>query len=183
MITLISSFDLWFENLMLSLRTPVFLDVSGAITFLGNAPTVIGITGLVGAYLVFSRKRVYALGLATTLLGAVASTYVLKEIVARPRPSALVTSIVETGFSFPSWHAVASVALYGFLAYVLARFYPNHRKAIFVAASVIIVSIGMSRLYLGVHFPSDVLAGYALGGLWLTLGIRIVRKLQVSSGI
>ena len=181
MLTPILSFDLWFENIMLALRAPWGLKVFELITFFGNTTTVIGSAGLIGVYLVFSdyhRYRAYVLGLATSLLGAATSSYLLKEIVQRARPDGLVQAITETGYSLPSWHAVSSVVLYGFIAFLLSRSYTEHRKIVFTITAISIGLIGFSRLYLGVHFPSDVVAGYLVGGLWLVVGIALTKRLQ-----
>lgn len=180
MIDFILTIDLWFENLMLAARTPALLQVFGAITSLGDAITVVLITFTIGAYFALSSRQIrsYLVGFIVTLTGALSCAYVLKEVVARARPTGLIPSIIETSYSFPSRHAVIAVALYGFIAFFLARQYPEYARKIAAAATILIFSIGFSRLYLGVHFPSDVIAGFALGGLWLCIGIWTVRKLQ-----
>lgn len=180
MIDLIIAIDLWFENLMLAARTPALLQLFNAITPLGDAVFVVLVALIAGAYFAFSTKplRPYLAGLTVSLAGAIASASALKLLVARARPSGLIPSIVESSYSFPSRHAVAAVALYGFIAFFLARQYPEHARKIAATATILILSIGFSRLYLGVHFPSDVIAGFALGGIWLCIGIWMVRKLQ-----
>ena len=182
MIDSIVAADLWFENLMLALRTPIMLDIMRTITFLGDAFPIVVITAIVSIYFAVSGKShwPYLAGLGLTLSGAIVSSSLLKMLVVRARPDGLIPSIVETASSFPSRHAVAAVALYGFLAFSLSRIYPAHSKKLSAGATILIFSIGMSRLYLGVHFPTDVLAGFALGGTWLLLGIWAVRKLQLS---
>ncbi len=175
MINSIISFDTWFENLMLALRTPLMVRVSEIVTFFGEPTTIIGLAGVVGLALLYSpRGRSFVIGFVTTLAGAALTGFVLKDIVMRARPSGLIPAIRETGFSFPSGHATGSMAFYGFTAFILCRLYPRYAKAVIAAATVLVLSIGMSRLYLGVHFPSDVIAGYLVGGLWLAIGIRIV---------
>lgn len=178
----ISANDLWFENLMFGIRTPFGLHIATWVTFLGNAATVIAIAGLIGALLIFSKShRTYFIGLFTTLAGASASAYFLKEIVGRARPSGLIPVISETDFSFPSGHATISIALYGFIAFLLCRLYPRYRWVVVAIASLIILSIGFSRLYLGLHFPSDVIAGYVVGGFWLLMGSKLTNRLQAHS--
>jgi len=172
--------DLWFENMLLGVRTPFGLQVFNAVTFFGNTGTVILIAGIVGAILLLNKNyRPYLIGLVTTLAGAAGSAYVLKEIVARARPGGLIPyAAVETSFSFPSGHATASMALYGFIAFILYRLYPRYKTVIVMVATLIILSIGFSRLYLGLHFPSDVIAGYVVGGVWVWIGSKLVQKLQ-----
>lgn len=167
-------FDVWFDNVLFNIRTPLLLQVFSGITYLGNALIVIAIAGLVTLWLLFYKRDLsYVLGLATTIIGATGSAYVLKAIIARPRPTDLVPSVIETSFSFPSGHATAAMALYGFSAYMLCKLYPEKTKLVLVLMVILILLTGFSRLYLGVHFPSDVLAGYILGGIWLLVGIQV----------
>ena len=169
--------DLWFENLMLAVRTPSVLRVAEAVTFFGEATTVLALAALGGLFLLSSAtRRAYLAGLVASLAGATASAYALKLFVARPRPTGLIPAFTETAFSFPSYHAVAAVAFYGFIAFFLCKTYPSYRMVILTAFVAIALAIGFSRLYLGVHFPSDVIGGYALGALWLYLGVRLTRK-------
>lgn len=176
MINFILMIDAWFEHLMLSVRTPFFVEFFSGVTFFGDILTVIIIAALVSIFLLSAPRRMYIAGLVTTLFGAVASVYVLKTFIAQARPGGLLPAISETSFSFPSWHAAASVALYGFIAFLLCRLYPERKRAVTIVATILILLIGFSRLYLGVHFPSDVIAGYLLGGLWLYIGIRVTKK-------
>lgn len=171
--------DIWFENLLVSVRTPSLIYVCNWITLFGNAVVVVGVAGIALIFLWSSRAtRAYAVGLAATLIGAAASDYIMKTIVERARPHGLIPNLIETSFSFPSGHATAAMALYGFLAYLLCTLFPAKTRIITTLAVVIIGSVGFSRLYLGLHFPSDVLAGYLLGGLWLLIGIEIVRRVR-----
>ena len=72
---------------------------------------------------------------------------------------------------------MGSLVLYGFLTYLLATYYPKLSKVIYSLAVILIAAIGLSRLYLGVHWPTDVIAGYGVGFLWLTTCITML-KLQ-----
>ena len=170
--------DQWFENMLLGVRTPFLLNVFGAITFFGNTVVVMGVAGIALLLLWSKRHKAYAAGLATTLIGAAVTDYMMKVIIERARPSGLIPSVIENSFSFPSGHATAAMALYGFMAYVLCKLFPERKPVIVTAAVLIIGSIGFSRLYLGLHFPSDVLAGYLLGGLWLLLGIAVIKRVS-----
>ncbi len=179
--TFLLAIDLWFAQLMLSLRAPFFVSVFEGVTFFGSVLAIISIAGLVALFLLFSpRRQQYLAGLVTAIVGAAATGYALKELVARARPDGLIPAIAETGFSFPSGHSAASMAFYGFLAFLIFRLYPEYRKAALLIAAGIIILIGFSRLYLGVHYLSDVLAGYALGALWLFIGIRLADRLRSS---
>lgn len=169
--------DLWFENLLLAARIVPLFGIFGMVTHLGDAVVVIGIAALAAAAILFYKlDRAYLTGLATTLIGAAVSEYVMKIFIARARPGGLIPSMIETSYSFPSGHATLALALYGFMAYMLCRLYPKHAGKIIALAAFVILTVGASRLYLGVHFPSDVIAGYLLGGLWLLLGIALTDR-------
>lgn len=179
MIDSIIAADQWFEELLFSIRTPFFLDVFKKITFFGDELTIAVIAGIVILFLLYFKVYpAYAAGLAVTLIGAGVMGHVMKAVVERARPSGFISSVIETSFSFPSGHATISMALYGFIAYFLAVLFPTKKLIILTAAIVIIGSIGFSRLYLGVHFSSDILAGYVLGGVWIFIGMVFIEKLN-----
>jgi membrane-associated phospholipid phosphatase len=116
----------------------------------------------------FARQRNYldAASILMSLSGAFALNTIVKLILARPRPRLFVPLAAESGFSFPSGHVAASVAVYGSLAVMLWR--RGHRIwAIGCALAVPIVAL--SRIYLGVHYPSDTIAAAALASAWLML--------------
>lgn len=100
------------------------------------------------------------------------STVVLKNSFARPRPEGL-GLVAAGGYSFPSGHSLASAAVYVSLALVAVRTWPRHTLAIWTLAGVVISAIGVSRAYLGVHYPSDILAGWACGA-FLAFGLSFV---------
>lgn len=177
--SIILTADVWFENLLLSIRTPFLLHVFNWITFFGEILVVIGIAGLISiAILLLKLDKTYIAGLAVALIGAAASSYIMKAVIERARPDGLIPAVTESSFSFPSGHATLAVALYGFTAFFLCKMYPRNTKLIVVVATVIVLAIGFSRLYLGVHFPSDVIAGYILGGLWVLIGIEIAKRFR-----
>ena len=93
----------------------------------------------------------------------------------RERPLAPIPFYVENSFSFPSWHAVGGVAFYMSLAYIVYKL--THKKSlkmlVVVFAITTVMLLGFSRLYLGVHFPSDVIAGFLIGAIWVIIGILI----------
>lgn len=175
----ILALDQWLESFLFSVRIPFFLRVGEIVSLFGNVATVLLIACIIGICLtLFKRPYPSLVGLTSTLLGTGVSVYLLKILVARPRPGGSIPSIIESSYSFPSGHAAGSMALYGFIAFLLFRAYPRHKKLIGVVVAGIILSIGFSRLYLGVHFLSDVLAGYVLGGLWLFIGIKITKRVE-----
>lgn len=173
------AFDIWFENVIVTIRTPFLSLLFGWLTHLGSVPFVAGVVAISGILLVSSRKYwAYVTGFFITLSGSIVSGYLLKELIARPRPGGIIPMLIETSGSFPSGHATISVALYGFLAYLLYVLFPTKRPFVVASATLLIALIGFSRLYLGVHFPTDVIAGYILGSIWLIAGVEVVRKVS-----
>ena len=115
--------------------------------------------------------------LVAVYAGAQVLTLGLKNGFQRERPVFENPLATESTFSFPSGHALVSFAVYGALAYVIAGYLDTWRARVwtFVAAAALVLVIGFSRLYLGVHFLSDVLAGYCAGAAWLLVCIAALR--------
>jgi len=109
-----------------------------------------------------------------TQLGAQATNYLGKLALDRGRPE-LVTGITAATPSFPSGHAAAAMAVYGFVAYVLARerFGLRERFEIAYWSAALIAAVGLSRMYLSVHYASDVVTGFLAGGFRLLVGIMM----------
>jgi membrane-associated phospholipid phosphatase len=128
------------------------------------------------------RERVLAIGVVIISAGEALLDVVLKAVIHRNRPEFAVRFLHRQSFSFPSGHAFGSMVVYGLLAYLLMTFYrPAHRarKVILAGIAALILSIGVSRVYLGVHYPSDVIGGFAAGIAWLSIcltGIRLARE-------
>jgi undecaprenyl-diphosphatase len=101
-----------------------------------------------------------------------------KKFISRDRP-AKVAFYPEHNSSFPSGHATTAISLYGMLAFFLYRHLKQkgQRRAILLLAAVLITLIGFSRIYLGVHFLSDVVAGFLLGAMWVLVGISVMEVL------
>jgi undecaprenyl-diphosphatase len=154
------------------------IDVFYWITMIGDARVII--VTIVAIAIVFFRHRLwgYKAGFAVALFGSIAMSEALKYIVARPRPLPPFPLLDVPGYSFPSMHATVSVATFGFLAYaVMKRMHPPHLRKI-VASFLILLPflIGFSRVYLGVHYPSDVLAGWLIGAVLLWIGILVAER-------
>ncbi len=150
------------------LHTPVFDRIMLGITFIGDPLVIMLISG----GLEINRLSHNRFWQASTLSIATASTiglnYFLKVLFGRARP-ALWKPIIDVGHhSFPSGHAMVSTVIYGFIGYIWAQQFPQHRRQILTLTTVLIILIGLSRLYLGVHWPTDVVIGYAIGLLCLT---------------
>jgi membrane-associated phospholipid phosphatase len=145
------------------------------ITALGNPATVVVLVTISLSLLLRYQRLWAAQVLVFNCLGGLTILRGLKLFFAKPRPQLWTPLVVEPSYSFPSGHALGSVVVYGFLAFLLASRYPNYRRVIYPIAIVMMGAIGLSRLFLGVHYPTDVIAGYAVGLLWLITCIRILQ--------
>ena len=102
---------------------------------------------------------------------------ILKRILQRPRPTEY-RIVEETGYSFPSGHSMVSMAFYGYLIYLIYKYVKNKylKWTLITLLSFLIVSIGISRIYLGVHYTSDVLGGFLISISYLVIYISAVNK-------
>ena len=125
--------------------------------------------------LVYYRLRLEVQGVLVSLVGGALLNLMLKSLFERSRPD-LLRVVEEAGYSFPSGHAMISLCFYGMIAFLLARHVTSWRwrLIIIVSAVVLVAIIGISRVYLGVHYPTDVVAGYFAGGMWLAFCISLL---------
>ncbi len=155
-------------------RTPSLIRAFIWITALGTGPAVTGMVAVASALLWSQGRTRLLLPLWITFLGAQGTTWAGKYAIGRPRP-AFLDAVTAASPSFPSGHATASTALIGFLAYVIARGLPNLRarfEVVFWSAAVIGL-ICFSRIFLSLHFFSDVAAGLLVGVFWLLVGFAV----------
>lgn len=175
----ISHFDTAVTSFVTSFGSPLLTEVMKTLTILGTAPILIFIAVLTCFELYRQKHFQDALMVPIALAGGALLNELLKNIFHRPRPFG--HRLVEaTGFSFPSGHAMISAAFYGFLAYLVWLNLKESRLRYPATAIIVlgIFAIGVSRIYLGVHYPSDVIAGFAAGAFWLagcSLGLQTVR--------
>jgi len=164
------------ENFFLTVRNPLGIKFFATITWLGEWKLVIFFIILTAAIFWLKNKKEYILAFLVTVLGAEISGQIIKVLVHRTRPDGGLET--ENTFSFPSGHALIAVAFYGFLVYYFWRVSRSQaQKSLFlIAGLLLILLIGLSRLYLGVHFFSDVIGGYVLGAIWLVAGIYVQQK-------
>ncbi|BAY18862.1 phosphoesterase [Nostoc sp. HK-01] len=171
------AFDTYFLLWLHQFANPSLDNVMLTITNLGNPSVVVLVVVVSLAILWWRRYFQEAKIFAIACLGALILNTGLKLLFTKPRPQLWPQLISETSFSFPSGHALGSLVLYGFLGYLLATHYPRFAQFIYSVTVMAIAAIGISRLYLGVHWPTDVIAGYGVGFLWLTICIAML-KLQ-----
>ncbi|MCR5135405.1 MAG: phosphatase PAP2 family protein [Clostridiales bacterium] len=195
------AFDRQLEQIVYSWRTPALNTFVELITTCGNTASIICLILLLLA-LPKTRYRyglpVFTAAILTTLIKAV-----VKETVERPRPDEIYRLIEETGWSFPSGHTITSIAVYGLLAWLIWYYHkrdtmhalPNgaagaeaapmrtlwRKPVVALLCAFLAVAIGLSRIYVGVHHPTDVLGGWLAGvATGLLIGMAVVQ--MVNSG-
>lgn len=169
----LARWDVQFARWLAGERSPAGTDVFSVFTFFGSPAVALAISAVVFVILYRRRLLVQAALLPLVLGGAELLNLILKLSFHRTRPDVAFVQI--DSYSFPSGHAMISAAAYGALAYLAwPHLRTYRRRALLVAATALVVAlIGFSRLYLGVHYLSDVLAGVAGGVFWLSLSIAL----------
>lgn len=172
-VILITNDNRYFDNYIIGLfkyKSDILTNIMKTITFLGSALSIILLTVLLIIVVKGKRNKILILinVIVITLLNQL-----LKNTFQRERP---IDSIIEeTGYSFPSGHSMVSMAFYGFLIYLVYKSNIKYKGLIIGLLSVLIVLIGISRIYLGVHYPTDVIGGFTLSLSYLLLFIDITK--------
>jgi undecaprenyl-diphosphatase len=151
-----------------SLSTPTLDRIFFGITSLGWAPLLVVLCVALSVWSWLRGDRAAAITLTAVGLGAYAATELLKRGFGRVRPDLFRHDLVT--FAFPSGHAMTAVAVWGMLFAVLARGLPRLRLTAWILAPLFALLIGVSRVYLAVHWPTDVVGGWAFGAVLLCLG-------------
>jgi undecaprenyl-diphosphatase len=159
---------------------PWVREMARDITSLGSIAVLGIVSFVVAAYLLLAKSRAAALLVLVAVVGGLAINSLLKVQFARPRPDLFVPAAKVFTASFPSGHAAYSAITYMTLAALLARTTASRRlRVYFVAVAVTLTfMIGVSRVYLGVHYPTDILAGWCVGSAWALLCWTIMMRLQ-----
>ena len=183
----IYTIDQWVLEHVLYFRTPSLTTIMIVITHLGEWITVTIASFLIVVFLLFKRQFGSLIGYIIAVAGGGILDFILKQAIQRTRPISETTLIEVGGFSFPSGHAMLSMVFYGMISYFLIRYVRQWKYRILIAVSVgfLIFLIGFTRIYLQVHYLSDILAGYIGGLFWLTIcvtGLEIYRKRKISNG-
>lgn len=174
----ILQFDQRVISFIQGLESPILTSIMKFFTFIGSFPMVIVLFIVVSYFLYRAlnyRTELFLFG--TVIIGASILNQILKQLFQRARPD-FYRLIGIGGYSFPSGHAMSAFATYGILTFLLWRHIPNRlgRTVLVIISSVFILMIGISRIYLGVHYPSDIIGGYFASGLWLTIAIWFFQK-------
>lgn len=165
----ILTFDVTIRDYIYLFRDPIITELMRGITFLGSAPFLGAATIATVVFLFKSRKK-DALVFAFILSFGVFLNIALKYVFQRPRPDFLPLAN-ESSYSLPSGHSMNSFVFYTCISFFIFRRLKNKSLKIFLmgASILLILLVGVSRIYLGVHYPSDVLAGFLTGLLWFVI--------------
>jgi undecaprenyl-diphosphatase len=150
------------------------------ITTLGSV-TVLGLVSLIaGGCLIILRRFRMVVTLLAAVLGGSGLSALLKVVIARPRPDVVEHLTVVSSLSFPSGHSMMSAVVYPALGAILARATPHPLLKLYIigVALALTAIIGISRVYIGVHYPTDVIAGWCVGSCWALVCWVTVRLLQ-----
>ena len=172
--------DLSVQEAFFSLRGPVLNPIGIAVTHLSDTVTIVTFCVVL---LILPNRKQYGVPLSLAALGGSAFYKPMKHIFLRARPDAALHLVQQGGFSFPSGHSVTSVIFYGLSIYLLNKHCKNEklRKVLTGVCGFLAVAIGPSRIYVGVHWPTDVLAGWCIGGMVLLVSICIAERIQRST--
>ena len=164
-------------------RSPRLDEFMADVTSLGDGIVLIVLIAVASVFLWQTRHHWSVYLLLVSVIGGNVLNELLKRIFERPRPSIVEAIDIVHSASFPSGHAMTSFVAYGSVAYLVARLEPTPRlrRTTWALAALIILAIGVSRMYLGVHYPSDVIAGFVGGLAWLTFVAAAMTALRFFS--
>ncbi|MEQ2528704.1 phosphatase PAP2 family protein [Robertmurraya yapensis] len=180
---IVDTFDTQIIQAIQLIKQPFLTLVMRFFSFIGDIIPVmiISVILFIILYKVFHHRKELIL-FSIVLLGSTAFNIGLKAYYQRERPT-LYTMVTEESFSFPSGHSMAALSLYGILTFLLWRHIPRQsgRIVLITISTFILLMIGVSRIYLGAHFPSDVLGAYLFSGFWLVFTIWGFKNFKLSS--
>lgn len=164
-----------YRFLVQALRSDAVTPFMEGFTSLSSVAVVIVMTFLIAA---LAPGKAPGRCVSINLIGAVALNLLLKSIIQRPRPDGF-RLVAESGYSFPSGHSMVSMAFFGLVIWMVWHYHRHDvmRYVWCAVFSLIIVMVGISRIYLGVHYASDVLAGFCVSIVWLVFYTKIIAPL------
>jgi len=171
----VSKFDLYIIKHVQSVESPFLLTLAKGLSFVGSSQLAIEISLIsMGILFIVLKHRMELILFLWVGVGSQLLNSYMKSFFRRERPS-IHRLIEQAGYSFPSGHSMAAFALYGVLAYLIWRHLNSRIGRILLISLTFLMTcgIGWSRIYLGVHYPSDVIGGYAASGAWLMLSIAL----------
>jgi undecaprenyl-diphosphatase len=143
-------------------------------TLIGSNAVLLPVVAGVALLALYRRNRGIAIVLVINTMVVIAVNHLLKVMFSRERPTLFDKIALPTDYSFPSGHAMSALGIYGVVAAALIALYPGARRPVIVAATLVIATIGFSRIYLGVHWPFDVVGGFLGAVPPLVVGAHLI---------
>lgn len=164
-----------YNIIVLKLRTESLTKIMGILTNFGGAYMLIGLAIMIT---IFSKNKKTAFIIDLNLIIITIFNLILKNIIQRPRPEGY-RLIAESGYSFPSGHSMISMAFYGLIIYMIWKTMKNKklRNIVCVLITILVILIGISRIYLGVHYASDVIGGFVVSIAYLIVYVSITKTI------
>lgn len=159
-LNLTSDLDTFIYNIIIKMQSDSVTQIFKAITFLASTKFILCLN-IIALIIYIIKKRGYLLLIPVNSIFSVVSNNLIKFLIKRPRPNVL-RLVTETNYSYPSGHAMISVLFYGTIMTLLNRNNIKYRKIINIILMLIILLVGVSRIYLGVHYASDIIGGYLI---------------------
>jgi undecaprenyl-diphosphatase len=168
---LFTNIDLYVNSLFSNVTNNFFIMFSKNINLIFDTTSIVVISIIISVFLLIKHSKKNAAFLSITMLADALILFIIKNLLKIPRP--ISNFITETDFSFPSGHATTAVVFFGILSYLILRKYKNVNLEITLASIFMILLISFTRLYLGIHWFSDILGGIFLGEFILTSSLII----------
>lgn len=171
----VKTYDQATAEFLFQLKSPFLMNFFDLVSYLGSEFFVVGAFFILALILIIKRRKRAAAASLLSLGGSLFFIYFLKSVFGRLRPNGCLAS--GDCLSFPSGHATLSFYFYGLLLYLIFRFLPVSLKTFMFCSLIIAILVGLialSRLYLGVHYLSDIFGGFFLGGAWLLLAVFLI---------
>lgn len=155
---------------------PSFFSMMQFISFIGSEKFLFPAMGLLILYMLYRKRYNTSIQLFANTLGSFLANHLLKQIFQRTRPLEFM-QVNQGGLSYPSGHSMVTVSMYLAIAYLLTRNQTNKKRKSLVYGLMIIVilTMGLSRMYLGVHWPTDIIGGYIAGYLFYYISTKLIK--------
>lgn len=177
----INRFDRRITDFVISFRNPQLNNIFQFITDIGDLKGYLIVTALIAILFYWKFRNLKLIGeIVFVVIVSALSNIALKQVINRARPDAVHLVSVET-LSYPSGHAMSAMAFYGFLIFLIYNFKLNKllKSGLIFIFVLLIAAIGISRIYLGVHFPSDVAGGFIAGFIWVIFCIVLFHVIDL----
>lgn len=171
-----TGFDLSVQNFFFAMRSKWLDCIIIPLTHLGDPTTIVALCAVL---LILPNRLKYGVPVSLAALCGLGIYKPLKHVFLRARPDVALHLVEQGGYSFPSGHATTSVIVFGLLLYLIRRHCKNKtlKNVLSVVCVILMVFIGLSRIYVGVHWPTDVLCGWLIGGGVLLIAINVLERI------